>query len=197
MAAETAGEQIVEGWLVWDSRNNIDLGLLYQEEITSLLIATYWDHAQITVQGTSELQIPIFTEYHREDTIYRAHLNYRSGGPWYDWCYVTWDNGPDPNTDAVIAVEGIAQVLGFIEAPDGDLYAVVHPADYHNQEKQGIIGTLWPLEFYANTTHPKLYLVTVDSLGDCALMIPYNNSGTVFLKVWDRDKWADEFHTII
>ena len=193
MAAGIEAEPMVDGWLVWKSRHNINLGLLYQEEIMSLLIATYWDHAQITEQGTSQLQIPIFTEYHRQDTIYRAHHNYRSGGPWYDWCYVSWDDGTNLETGATVVIQGITQVVGFIEAPDGNLYAIVHPCDYDKKEAQGIIGTFWPMEYHTNSIRPKLYIVTVDSLGDSALMIPYDDSGTNFVEVWNRDKWADQF----
>jgi hypothetical protein len=29
-----------------------------------------------------------FTEHKRGDHIYRAHPDYRKGGPWYDWAYV-------------------------------------------------------------------------------------------------------------
>jgi hypothetical protein len=34
-----------------------------------------------------------FTEHKRGDHIYRAHPDYRKGGPWYDWAYVEF--GPD------------------------------------------------------------------------------------------------------
>jgi hypothetical protein len=29
-----------------------------------------------------------FTKHRRGDHIYRAHPDYRKGGPWYDWAYV-------------------------------------------------------------------------------------------------------------
>jgi hypothetical protein len=34
-----------------------------------------------------------FTEHKRSDHIYRAHPDYRKGGPWYNWAYIEF--GPD------------------------------------------------------------------------------------------------------
>ena len=49
------------------------------------------------------------------------------------------------------------------------------------------------MEYHTNSIRPKLYIVTVDSLGDSALMIPYDDTGNHFVEVWNRDKWADQF----
>ena len=82
-----------------------------------------------------------FTEYRRRDEIYRVHSDYRSGGPWYDWCVVQWED-VDYETQLPNWEEGIVQILGFIEAPDGVLHAIVHPCDYNLTKVKGAIGTL-------------------------------------------------------
>jgi hypothetical protein len=83
-----------------------------------------------------------------------------------------------------------------VESPDGELYAIVHPADYKKTERHGIIGTFWPMEFIDNTTEPCLYLVTIDSLGHHALMISYDPEDKNYIEVWDRNLWSDEFFPI-
>ena len=85
------GEDVpVEAWIQWHKTSNHDLDMRYVTQISSLLITLYVDQAELLDDGTLVLELPIFTEYRREDTVYRAHMNYRRQGPWLDWCYVTW-----------------------------------------------------------------------------------------------------------
>ena len=81
----------IEAWLEWKRKRNSPLELFRHDDIISLLIQKYWAEAMIFNDGSRELRIPLFTKYRRRDEIYCAHSDYRSGGPWYDWCVVQWD----------------------------------------------------------------------------------------------------------
>ena len=108
------------------------------------------------------------------------------------WCNGQWED-VDYETQLPNWEEGIVQILGFVEAPDGVLHAIVHPCDYNLTEVKGAIGILWPLEFHPTTKQPLLDIVNVDSLERHTLMVPFSNEGEHFLEVWDHDRWADQF----
>ena len=128
--------------------------LLHQPEIVALMMRLFWDDAESVDETSTRLALPIFTEYRRGDVIYRSHSNYRSDGPWHDWCFVKWEL-EDGET-----IQGVVQILIFVEAPDGELYAVVHAPDTSRQEAHRVFCTLWPMEFQNRSTRPQLYVVS-------------------------------------
>jgi len=118
-----------------------------------------------------------------------VHNNYRSSGPWQDWCWVQWEEG-----------EGIARLLIFIEDPQEELFAVMHPCSIDQRKDHSVLSAIWMMECIPGTHKPCLQLVPVDSLEHHALMISYTATETpppifkhLFLEIYDRNSWGDQF----
>ena len=83
-----------------------------------------------------------------------------------------------------IGFVGIACQLHVVVEPCGLAYA-----------KSSVFTSQWELEEDGNGQHTAL-LVTPDSIVRHCLMIPYSvdEDNTTFHEVWQRERWADEFH---
>jgi hypothetical protein len=92
--ANKASEGVGQGktltlFLPWPSRHkkddpSIEPELTAQRFLLDLLLdAIDGNTCQIDMVTFS-----CFTKHRRGDHIYRAHPDYRKGGPWYDWAYV-------------------------------------------------------------------------------------------------------------
>ena len=67
--------------------------------------------SQLPVQRRpSTVTIPCYTEYGRDTIGFRAHPNYHSRGPWYDWSKIVWN-------DAGINTLVPGKILSFFELP--------------------------------------------------------------------------------
>jgi hypothetical protein len=96
-----------------------------------------------------------FTEYHRNNTIFRAHPNYRNEKPWYDYVMLAWEDDSSTQTsddssmqddDSSLATASVlqnsvqlenmnvtkkvnlvpAKIMGFVENDEGSIDAIVH-----------------------------------------------------------------------
>ena len=50
------------------------------------------------VDWPDSITIKCYTEYKRDNIRFRAHPNYHSRGPWYDWSKIIWENDDGVNT---------------------------------------------------------------------------------------------------
>jgi hypothetical protein len=55
-------------------------------------VAKHWFLPLSSQQRKKGLHVYGFTEYHRGEEVFRAHPDYRSGGPWYDYALLTWEH---------------------------------------------------------------------------------------------------------
>jgi hypothetical protein len=186
------GHPSVLGNIAWATKQNQMMLLPHHDDVLGLLIKDYWHLAAVNANGEQILEFPIFTEYNREGTVFRAHNNYRQDGPWIDWAWIDWQEDG----------EGIGKLLIFIEIPNDGLSVIVFPGDIGRCKQHGILTDLWPLEFHPRSQNPHLQIVSVDCLQHHALMIPFKlvpsfppHRDDLWLHVHDRDTWADEFHS--
>ena len=145
------------------------------------------------------MNIPFFTEYQRNDFVYRAHPFYRSRHAYYDWANISWWDGDDATTGEPKHVLIIGRILLFFQHPNGTLMAIVHSANWNRHEQHGVYGTLWELEYEGpvHNRRPKLEMANVDSLENHVCMIPYSNAHpSMWIHIWNRDEWPKCFQTI-
>lgn len=170
--------------------------ILSQQYVLSFLIEKLFPEYRKLVCSEAgiysfSLTFRCFTEYQRNGIVYRCHPKYRGDRPYYDWCYVMWDN------DDGTVYQLIGRIHLFIETPSGELKAVVQSMDKKTEEAFSVFGTYWYLEHTGSQKNrkPMFHLVDVECLGDHAMIIPYNNDGTKFIHIHDRSDWADCFTT--
>lgn len=160
--------------------------------------------------------ISMYTEYKRNDKIFRSHPDYRSEGEWHDWVMVRWDGNPEkdqPNpknlpisyqdeVDEKKYCYTPCKIVGlFFEIEDQfgktEAYAVVWPCDY-KFSKFSVFTTTWKLNFKdKQNKKPDYYLINCNSIVRHCLMIPekiYDEKNSIFYtEVWPRELWGDEF----
>ena len=73
------------------------------------------------LQTDADKSVTLYTEYKRNDTLFRCHPDYCSLGPWYDWCMLMYVNNSQP--DVVLLCP--AQLMTIV-CVDG-----VDPKKYH------------------------------------------------------------------
>jgi hypothetical protein len=168
--------------------------ILSQKYVLGFLIDQYFQEYKQAVVGETGIRshsftLRCFTEYQRNGIVYRCHPKYRGDRPYYDWCYVNWDDGNGT------VLQLIGRIHLFIETPLGELQAVVQSVDQTTKKDYGVFGTYWFLEHTGpnNNLKPMFHLVDVDSLGDHAMMIPHNDVGTKFIHIHDQSEWAEYF----
>ena len=154
----------------------------------------------------------IFTEYRRQQIIFRAHPCYRSGPPFYDWIMVQWTKNrknkrdrnltPSHEVDVAYNVDASkkryydyapARIVAFVEVL-GKTRLVVESCDIY-YKKSSVFTTEWRREINKKTKDPGVHLIDLDSIVRHCLIIPETNdeSCNVFHEVWERERWADEF----
>jgi len=182
-------EDSIEANITWDNPAYRFMLFPDFDDVVSLLINNFWDQATLDDNLNHFIFLPIFTEYRRDDVVYRSHDNYHSDGPWQDWCWVQWDDS-----------EGIAKLLIFMEDPSNKLFAIMHPCSLLTRKDHSVLSAIWSMEWIPHTRTPWLQLVPVDSLQHHALMLSYTAvalSPTDILDQWieiyDRDSWGDQF----
>ena len=190
------------GCIKWNHRKNkntmpLTAKILAEQHVVGCLIEEFFsEHGQLTVEESGRrivsLKLCCFTEYQRNGIVYRCHPKYRGGHPYYDWCYVNWDNGDGTATQL------IGRIHLFIETPDGEIKAVIQSVNAETSEAYGVFGTYWYLEHTGpeSNQNPTFHLADVDSLGDHAMIIPYTHSGARYVHIHDRSEWAGYFQTM-
>jgi Plavaka transposase len=186
----------------WKRTKHDGLVPLHQDHIIRTILTTLFTAyatPSTALIGATMLEIPFFTEYSRNDFIYRAHPNYRGDGPYYDWARVNWYIGDDPETGEEIHKSVIARILAFIQHPDGEIHAIVHSVRDTNTVAHGVFGDFWHLEVESTaTTHlPTLQIVHVDCLLEHVCMIPYTSTNErMWVQLWHPSEWPGCFQTI-
>ena len=151
------------------------------------------------------------TEMKRHDVVFRAHPNYKSNGPWFDWVIIRYEEKPPdgehldgchvnygdhPNLRGRFRYAP-AQIYAFLRHPDG-LLALVKSCGY-DHKKHSVFSTIWKSEFEDNG-HGELVqrydLIPTSSIVRHALLLPRNEEETEFEEIWTRERWANEFFEI-
>jgi hypothetical protein len=75
------------------------------------------------------LKLRCFTEYKRNCIVYRCHPKYRGERPYYDCCYVNWENN-DGSMRKLIACIHL-----FFDTPAGEIKAIVQSVDARSEKE--------------------------------------------------------------
>ena len=163
--------------------------------------------------STDEFTLGFFTEYKRNGQTFRAHHNYHHGGnsKWYDWVVFRWRKEQragrrNRSTHAVdvsyLDSDGVheehdyapAKILGFVKLGDA-ISCIVRPCNV-SYTKSSVFTTKWTLAFWdKRCCNPMICLVSVDAIVCHCLMIPAHGENSVdYHEVYERSRWADEFH---
>ena len=156
--------------------------------------------------------LQITSEYKRGNETFRAHRNYRDGGPWYDWVMFRWEKSTPVTRRPECCVEYLdnplvtqthdyapGQIVTFVVCPvpneteSSQILAVVKTCGFlHN--KDSVFSTIWQLEFDDSLrSKPSLVLVNVDCIVRHCLMLPTNKEHSSYQEIWHRERWANEF----
>jgi hypothetical protein len=178
--------------------------ILHQTFLLEFLIQEFFESdGKVTVDesGTSYkyLELPCFTEYQRDDTVYRCHPKYRGENAYYDWCHIKWWDGEDPITNQPKEIRLIGRIHLFVETPDGTVKAVVQSVEFGTDEPYGVFGTYWCLEQAgpARAKKPKFALADVEALDDHVMVLPYDDGGQRYIHIHDRSEWPDYFQETV
>lgn len=160
---------------------------------------TEWFRREVGVTGVSrgttfgeEGIVDCWTEYQRNQKIFRAHPNYASNGGWYDWVMVRFDTGnPLLGTDKSQTKgneKSVADSCGFYgegffpsrilcifrTRGSDEVLALIHSCMESDHSCDSVIMERWELEYeeyYDNAERrrhyrPLLHCVSVDSFGE-------------------------------
>lgn len=198
----TTGVGMVNASFHWMSTKHDNLVPLHQDDIIRTLITTLFTayaSPAVTPNGATTLEIPFFTEYARNDFIYRAHPNYRGEGAYYDWAMINWYVGDNPETGEALHRPYIGRILAFIRHPDGELHAIVHSVRETSDIAHGVFGYYWHLDVSGTdtTNQPILQIVHVDCLLEHVCMIPYTSTDAyMWVQLWHPSEWPNCFQSI-
>ena len=87
----------------------------------------------------------------------------------------------------------------FFRHPNGELMAMIHSCKWGTDEKHGVFGTYWHLEYDGplNAPRPHLEMVCVDAIEGYACMIPYSSKHPyMWVNIWSQNEWPACFQTI-
>ncbi len=167
--------------------------------IHQLLIDEYFNNR---ASPSTILDIPFYTQYERNNFIYRAHPSFRQESQWYDWAYVKWVT-TNPVTGVDVDEQYSARILGFITDPiDNELKAIIHSvkeAPPNRDNGHGIFGFLWNMETVGvgMGIRPKLRIVSVDTLMDHTCMFQFEETNPYcWFHIWNQNTWPDCFNVI-
>jgi hypothetical protein len=162
--------------------------------------------------GPCHTILQITSEYKRGNETFRAHGNYRSGGPWwYDWVMFRWEKSTQVTRRPECCVEYLdnpmvtqthdyapGQIVTFVVCPvpnetePSQIMAVVKTCGFLHK-KGSIFSTIWQQEFDDSLqTTPSLVLVNLDCIVRHCLMLPTNKEHSCYQEIWHRERWADE-----
>jgi len=160
----------------WNTRSTADLSV--DVELLQYL----------TSNETIGLPLQIYTELNRHNVQFRAHPNYQSNGPWYDWAWVRYED--DEGTQDVPA-----KFLGFVTFGQGQRFAIIHPCEYHGKQ-YSVLMTKWKLSYRRErgmeTPVPAYDLVPTNTIVGDVFVIPDDNNVDI-VTILDYSEWANEF----
>jgi hypothetical protein len=159
--------------------------------------------------------ITCFTELPLNDTIVRAHPNYKQDGPWFDYVMIELED----DDGIMYSVPARVELMYFYPSHPDQRYVVVHPAydfdhshsvltSFHRMQYQDDTDDIMETDeiinsdtdtFYldddSNEPLPLPHLITIDAsqVHSHTLMVPYHPCSKFMIRVSDQKEWPDEF----
>jgi hypothetical protein len=195
----------MSGGIFWNSSKCNNTPIRFYNFILAFLSKQYFSqhsarHTEVDGSICNQLQIPIYSEYRRNGLSYRCHPNYRSGNAYYDWCYIRWWNGDNPETGAEEYVNLIGQILLFYQHPDDDsIHAIVHSVQADTKENYSVFSEYWHMETEGpvGNQRPILCTVPVEALEKHVLMVRMVEGNEYrWIHIIDQNEWPQCFKDI-
>ena len=139
-----------------------------------------WVVREVGLAPNKSHTLTLYTEYNRNDVVFRAHPNYQGDGPWNDWVNIKWEG--DNNLPA--------QLLGFF-LWDTKYKAIVHSVESTPQE-HSILTRTTTLEMNNDNT-PMYHVVDGDTLDEHTSLFPDEPDSPLVFQWLDPDVWANMF----
>ena len=130
-----------------------------------------------------KIVVRAFTEYQRMGKTFRAHPNYRSEGPWFDWVYIQWE----PPLGSIPA-----RIEAFVKS-GGSRYAVIHSATAPPRG-HSVLTRICNMESNNNGS-PLLTIVSCDCIKHHTHMFPASRKKqeNTRLELIPSDLWHTKF----
>ena len=206
--------------LQWKTKQGPDK---YEFDSTVLQCIAHYVSEEVTNHESKDVdgrvQVTVFTDYTRNEVLFRAHPNYRNEGSWYDWIMIKWlepamkyqskrltrdsewapvDHG-DYGKHKKKYCYAPARVHGFfevIEEMQSSIYAVVHSCEFEFK-KSSVFSTRWKSRTSSNA-YESFVIVPVEAIVRQCFVIPksLSHSSTDYEEIWPIELWADEFFKV-
>jgi hypothetical protein len=185
-------------WNKSKRKNQLTAKVSSERDILAFLVEQYFLSYRKSVVNSSGLRLyclklRCFTEYKQNGIVYRCHPNYRGDRPYYDWCYVHWEN----NDGSIVQL--LARIHLFLQTPTGEIKALIQSVDARSEKEYSVFATKWFMENKGPRTNlrPIFHIVEVETLGDYAMVIPDDSSiGCKYIHIHNRCEWPDFFQTM-
>jgi hypothetical protein len=199
MANKQSRTPPIRSHIKWNKsrKKQITAPVLSETHLISFLIEEYFlTHRKRVTHETGQchygMQLRCFTEYQHNGIVYRCHPKYRGDRAYYDWCYIHWEN----DDGSILPLIGRIHI--FFQTPTGEIKAVVHSVDQKSEKEYSVFATKWFLEHKGPRTNlkPMFHIVEIESLGNHAMVVPHNTTGSKFIHIHDRSEWPEFFQTM-
>ena len=158
------------------------------------------------------VDIKYFSEYKRNNELFRAHPNYKQEGKWYDWVMIRWqpdqiskqkkdlkkechvgDSDTDQNNNSGYLYSP-GQILCFLTTDKGTNHAIVKCCDYEF-ERGSVFSNQWNQEYVnlRGERKPRICIIDVQAIVSHALIIPTDENQESYHQIWDKCHWSNEF----
>ena len=137
--------------------------------------------------------VTLYTQYKRDDTIFRCHPNYRGGAPWYDWVMMLYSNPNHPNQQ----LHCPARLMAIVQDDDdetNEFHPVVQWAG-HRTNNDSVLFDEYVFQHDLNpdkptsfNVHPSASIEKPVFVIDCE-----SEDDNKILVATDPEEWADRF----
>ena len=165
------------------------------------------------LQNGEIVSIPVYSEVYIHGDLYRAHINYRGNGPWFDWVMIRWKRSPEHastektkhpphlyygkdttmrNPNQHLYTPG--KVLGFFVDFKSKIRAIVETCDWEHN-KHSVFTSKWKYAYHKvdGILQKWIMFVNVEYIVRHCLVVPIHPDSDDLLTVWPPKLWADEF----
>ena len=92
------------------------------------------------------------------------------------------------------------QILGFVEAADGCGVSIVVSTSEFSHSKGSVFSTEWKRSYVYHVEKPKTHnicLVDVDAIVRHCLMVPHDQSKSIYHEIWCQELWGKRSMTVL
>ena len=165
------------------------------------VLADYLWKTYFLKQEDPDFVLECTTTYKRGDKVFRAHPNYQSEGPWYDWVKVEWsdndssDGSEDTSGSSIDSSITPARLYCFVKNLEGGLEAIIHSCE--NRKEHSVFTHEWGMEHYRHKKQikgPVLRNISVHALEGHTMILPIlRDNNTRMMEVLTLEEWGNQF----